>query len=128
MLEGIVTAFIGGVAAESGKVATKAVADSFRALKELLVRKLGDKSEAAVALTKLEDKPDSDGRKATLAEELKDAKVEDDPELVQAARRLQAALDQLPTESRAHVQHAVGNYIAQASGGSTATVNVNKPS
>ena len=31
MLEGIVTAFIGGVAAESGKVATKAVADSFRA-------------------------------------------------------------------------------------------------
>src|SRR6476659_445264 len=92
MLETIVTALIGGVAAESGKVATKAVVDSFRALKELVVRKLGDKSEAAEALTKLEDKPDSDGRKATLAEELKDAKVEDDPELLEAAERLNKAL------------------------------------
>src|SRR4051794_28260003 len=124
MVETIVTALLGGAAAMAGKVASEAAKDAYTALKDLLMRKLGDKSEAAEAVTKLEAKPDSEGRQKTVAEELKDAKVGDDPDLVEAARRLQAALDQLPAEGRAHVQHAVGSYIAQASGGSTATVNV----
>jgi hypothetical protein len=124
MVETIVTALLGGLAAATGKVATKAVEDAYGALKRLLVRKLGDNSEAAEAVKKLEAKPDSEARKGMVAEELEAAKVEDDPDLVEAARRLQAALDQLPPEGRAHVQHAVGSYIAQASGGSTAKVNV----
>src|SRR3954451_22772977 len=123
MVETIVTALLGGLAAATGKVATKAVEDTYAALKGLLVRKLGDNSEAAEAVTKLEAKPDSDAQKGMVVEELKAAKVGDDPELVEAARRLQAALDQLPAEGRAHVQHAVGSYIAQASSGSSATVN-----
>jgi hypothetical protein len=124
MIEQIVAAVFGGVAASAGKVASKAVEDAYGALKELLVGKLGKRAEAVEALAKLEAKPDSDGRKATLAEEMKDANVADDPDVLDAARRLQAALDQLPAEGRAAVQHAVGSYIAQASGGSTATVNV----
>jgi tetratricopeptide (TPR) repeat protein len=126
MMDPIVAAVLSGVAASAGKVASKAVEDAYAALKGLLVRKVGEKSEAAEALAKLEAKPDSEGRKATVAEELKDANVADDPDLLDAARRLQAALDQLPAEGRAHVQHAVGSYIAQASGGSTATVNVGR--
>ena len=126
MIEQIVAAVLGAVAASAGKVASKAVEDAYGALKGLLVRKLGEKAEAVEALAKLEAKPDSDGRKATVAEELAGAKVADDPDLLDAARRLQAALDQLPAEGRAHVQHAVGSYIAQASGGSTATVNVGR--
>ena len=124
MVDPIVTALLGGLAASAGKVASKAVEDAYGALKALLVRRLGEKSEAAEAVAKLEAKPDSEGRKATVAEELTAAKVSDDPELLEAARRLQAALEQLPAEGRAHVQHAVGNYIAQASGGSTAKVDV----
>jgi hypothetical protein len=122
MIEQIVAAVLGGVVASAGKVASSAVEDAYGALKALLVRKLGEKAEAVEALAKLETKPDSEGRKATVAEELRDAKVAEDPDLLDAARRLQTVLDQLPAEGRAHVRHAVGSFIAQASGGSTAKV------
>ena len=122
----IVAALLGGIAASAGKIASKPLEDAYDALKGLLVRKLGASSEVVEAVAKLEAKPDSDGRKATVAEEIKAAKVADDPDLLDAARRLQAALDHLPTEGRAQVQHAVGSYIAQASGGSTATVSVGR--
>ena len=124
MVDPIVTALLGGIAASAGKVASKAVEEAYNGLKSLLVRKLGDKSEAADAIAKVEAKPDSEPRKAMLAEELSAAKVANDPELLEIARRLQSALDQLPAESRAHVQNTIGNYIAQASGASTASVNV----
>jgi hypothetical protein len=126
MIEQIVAALIGGVVASAGKMASKAVEDAYAALKGLLVRKLGDKSDAVEAVSKLEKQPDREDRKATVAEELKAAKVADDADLLDAARRLQAALEQLPAADRAQVQHAVGSYIAQASGGSTATVNVGR--
>jgi hypothetical protein len=126
MVEQIVAAVLGGVAASAGKVASKAVEDAYGALKALLVRKLGDNADAVEALAKLEARPEREDRKATVAAELTEANVADDPDLLDAARRLQAALEQLPAESRAHVQHAVGSYIAQASGGSTATVNIGR--
>ncbi len=126
MIEQIIAAVLGGVAASAGKVASKAVEDAYGALKGLLARKLGDKADAVEALAKLEARPEREDRQATVAAELKEAKVADDPDLVDAARRLQAALAQLPAESRARIQHAVGNYIAQASFGSTATVNVGR--
>jgi hypothetical protein len=130
MLETIISALLGGVAAAGGKVATKAVEDAYGALKGLLVRKLGEKSDTVEAVTKLEAKPESEARKATVAEELKAANVGTDPELVEAARRLQTALDELLPEGRAHVQHvqhvqhAVGNRNAQAIDRSTAMVSV----
>ena len=126
MADPIVAALLGGLAALADKVASEAVKDAYRALKALLLRKLGDGSEAAEAITKLETKPDSEGRKAMVAEELAEAKVADDHELAEAARRLQAALAELPADARAQVQQAIGRYIAQASGGSTATVNVGR--
>ncbi len=121
MVEEIVTALVGGIA---GKAASKAVEDAYGALKRLLVRKLGDKSGAVEAVSKLEAKPDSEGRNATVAEEVRAANVADDPELLDAARRLQAVLEQLPAAERAQIQCAVGSYIAQASGGSTVKMNV----
>ena len=126
MIDQIVAAMLGGIAASAGKVASQAVEEAYGALKKLLTRKLGENSEAVEAVAKLEAKPDSEGRKATVAEELAAAKVADDPELAAAAQRLKIALDQLPADGRAHIQHAVGNYIAQASGGSTAAVNVGR--
>lgn len=121
MTDSIMVVLLGGIAASAAKIASKATEDAYAMLKKLLVCKLGEKSEAVDAVTKLEAKPDSEGRKATVAEEFKAAKVADDAE-----RRLQAALDQLPAADRVQVQHAVGSYIAQASGGSTATVSVGR--
>lgn len=126
MADPIMAALLGGLAASAGKVASKAVEDAYGALKGLLLRRLGADSDAAEAIAKLEAKPDGEGRKATLAEELAEAKLADDPEVKEAAGRLQAALEQLPAGSRAQIQHAVGNYIAQASGGGTATVTVGR--
>jgi DNA-directed RNA polymerase specialized sigma24 family protein len=128
VLETIIPALLGGLAAATGKVASKAVEDGYTGLKSLIVSKLGAESEAVEAVKKLEAQPDRDDRKATVAAELKQANVENDPELVEAARRLQEALKELPPEAQSYVQHAVGSYIAQASGGSTATVSVSAPS
>jgi len=127
MYETIVSAFIGGLVAAASKVATTAVEDAYGALKRLLVRKLGPESKAVKAVADLEDEPDSEAYRAVVAEKLKAAKVENDPDLLEAAQSLQVALDQLPPDARTQVQNvqrAVGNYIAQASGGSVAKVNV----
>ncbi|TSD83633.1 hypothetical protein FFK22_036705 [Mycobacterium sp. KBS0706] len=124
MVDPIVAALLGGLAAAAGKVASAAVEDAYGALKSLLIKKLGVNSEAVEAIKRLEARPDSEGRKATVAEELAAAKVSGDIELTEAAQRLQAGLDQLPPGARTQIQLAVGNYIAQASGGSTATVSV----
>ena len=124
MVETIVAAVIGGLAAASGKVASKTAEEAYGALKGLILRKLGAGSEAAAAIARLEAKPDSEGRKATVAEELDAARAGEDADLVEAARTLQAALDALPAEGRAHVQQAVGRYIAQADRGGIAKVDV----
>jgi hypothetical protein len=124
MVDQIAAALLGGLGAAVSEVASEAVKDAYAALKELLRRKLGEKSEVADAITKLELKPESEGRQATVVEELAAAKSTNDAELVQAAERLQAALHQLPAEAKTQIQRAVGKYIAQATGGSTATVSV----
>ena len=122
MVETIVTALLGGLAAMTGKVASEAAKDAYKALKGLLLSKLGAESKAAKAVADLEEEPESEEQKIVVAERLKAAKAGEDPELLEAARRLQTVLNELPPEGRAHVQHAVGNYNALASGGSTAKV------
>lgn len=126
MLDPISAAILLGIVASARTVASEAVEDAYSGLKGLLAHKLGKESEAVEAVEKLEKQPDRDDRKATVVAELQAAGVGDDAELLATAERLQAALDTLPEEARAGVQHAVGNYIAQASGGSTATVNVGR--
>lgn len=127
MGDAIVAALLGGLAATDGKVASAAVEDAYGALKGLLLRKLGQTGEAE-AIAKLEAKPDSDARKAMVAEEPAAANVSDDHDLVQAGQRLQAALDELSAEARSQAQHAVGNYITKASGGSAAKVTISHES
>jgi hypothetical protein len=126
MVDLLLSALLGGIAASARNVASQAVEDSYGALKALLERKLGHRSETIEAITSLEAKPTSDGRKATLAEELRSANVSDDPDLREAVQQLQAALDKLPAEDKSVVQQAVGSYIAIASGGSSASVNVGR--
>jgi hypothetical protein len=106
-------------ATEAGK---KAIVDAYDGLKSLIKNRFGSNSEAAVALDKLEAKPDSEGRKQMLSEELESAGAASDPELVSAARTLTALIHALPTGEK-HIQIAHGRGIAQADRGSTATVN-----
>jgi hypothetical protein len=122
----IVAALAAGVAKSASSVGEKVLVDGYTALKALLQRKFGGESKVLKAVDDLEAKPDSEGRRLTLKEEVGEAKADEDPEIRQVA---QALLDQLQAQpaGRQHIQHAMGSYIAQADRQSTAQVHVNQP-
>jgi hypothetical protein len=57
------------------------------------LRTLGLDSDAAKAVDALEAKPESDGRKGTLSEEITAAKADHDPDLLAAAQALAVVPD-----------------------------------
>lgn len=83
-MDPITTALLAGIA----KLAEPAIRDAYEGLKALLKRKAGDNSPVVQAAHEVEEKPASAGRRETLQEEIKAAKVENDPELVKAANAL----------------------------------------
>jgi len=123
----IVAALSAGAVAGATDTAKSAVADAYEALKSLIKKKFGSDSEASEAIDKLEAKPDSDGKKQVLAEELKAVNSTSDPELVSAAQALLELIRALP-QGEKHIQVAQGTGIAQADRGSTATVTMHAPS
>ena len=69
-------------------VAKDVIKDGYEALKAVLKKKFGSESDLVNAVEQLEKKPDSEGRKSTLQEEVENAKVNDDPEMVKLAQEL----------------------------------------
>jgi len=122
----IVAALSAGVATGAGKVVESAVVDAYQGLKAALRRKFGDDSGVVEAVDKLEQKPDSETRKALLQEEVEAAGVDRDPEVRKAAQDLLDRVEAQPSGEQ-HVQYARGSYIAQADRGSTAEVRGNRP-
>ena len=88
----ITTAIIAALAGLS----KDAIKDSYNALKSALKKKFGDKSDLVDAVEKLEKKPDSEGRKATLQEEIEIAKVNDDPDMMRLAQDLLDKIKEQP--------------------------------
>ena len=84
VVDPITTAIVAAIAA----VGSSAIKDSYSALKALLKNKFGEKSDLVEAVNKLEEKPQSEARKATVQEEVEAAKASDDPEVVQLAQSL----------------------------------------
>lgn len=125
-MEPITTAIIAVLASGMTKAGEKAIMDSYESLKSLIKRKFGAQSSVAKAVDELEAKPDSAGRKETLKEEVTAVKAEQDADLLQAAQLLLEKLKAQPGGAQI-IQQASGSYIAQASGTSTATVNVSVP-
>jgi hypothetical protein len=122
----IVAALSAGAVAGATDTAKSAIADAYQGLKSLIKGKFGHDSDAADAIDNLEAKPDSDGRKKTLAEELEAVNSTSDPELVSTAQSLLALIEALP-QGEKHIQFAQGTGIAQADRGSTATVTMSAP-
>ena len=129
-MEPITTAIIAAIAAgalkAAGSIGEKAIADSYAGLKALIVRKFGQQSDVVKAVESVESRPDSAGRQQTLAEEGAAAKLDQDQDVVKAAQELIEQIKAQPG-GQAHIQSAVGSYIAQADRGSTAQVHVNQP-
>lgn len=88
----ITLAIVGALAG----ISKDAIKDSYDAFKAVLKKKFGEKSDLAEAVTKLEEKPNSEGRKATVQEEVEAAKANDDSELRQLAQDLLSKLREQP--------------------------------
>ncbi len=120
-LDLIISAISGALGAGASGALTEAsktaISDAYQGLKSLIVRKWGTKSDVVQAVNSLEAKPDSNGRKTTLQEELQVAYVDQDGEVLAAAKHLltliqpqQAGLGKFTIHNHAPVQgQTIGN-------------------
>jgi len=122
----IVAALTAGAASGLTDVGKKAIADAYDGLKTLLKKKFGHESEVVKSVERLEVRPDSASRQGTLAEEMADAKVAQDADILHAAQTL---LDQITIQPNGgqHIQNVIGNYNAVVQGSGNPTVNVKSP-
>lgn len=84
----IVTALSAGTVTGLTDTAKTAITDSYNKLKGLLTKKHGADSDVVQAIEKLEAKPESQGRKASLQEEIVAAKAEQDEEILATAKQI----------------------------------------
>jgi hypothetical protein len=122
----ILAALSAGVAQSAGKTGEHLIVDAYQALKTAIKGKLGVDSEVTRAVDALERKPTSQGRQATLAEEVAIVKANEDPELLGAA---QAILDHVgATPAGRQIITTIGGYNAVALDHSQAWVNIHSSS
>ncbi|MCI5127248.1 MAG: hypothetical protein D3907_01835 [Candidatus Electrothrix sp. AUS3] len=91
----IISGLVSGVATDAVKIGKEAVVDAYKALMTALRKKCGSNSDVIKAVERLEKKPNSEGGKLVVAEEIKAAKVHEDTDLIAAAEILQAAVDKM---------------------------------
>jgi hypothetical protein len=90
----ILAALVSGVTVGATEVGKKAIVDAYEGLKSIIKRKFGDQSDLAEAITKLESKQDSEGRKTTLQEEVKAVQADKDADILAAVKALEEKLVQ----------------------------------
>ncbi len=91
-MDPITQAIVAGIAG----VGKDAIKDSYNALKGALKKKFSETSDLAEAVDKLEKNPDSEGRKATLQEEIEAVNAHEDGELIQLAQALLGKIKEQP--------------------------------
>jgi hypothetical protein len=96
------------IVAALGKLAEPAVKDAYEGLKDVLKRKFVAKN-VIPAIEELETRPQSEGRRQVLAEELNACRAEDDPEVAAAAQLLQQKLRFQETYQNVQ-QRVTGNH------------------
>jgi hypothetical protein len=89
----IVTAFVIGASQGARKVGDQAVSDAYSALKNIVTSSYHQAAELLRSIAGLETKPDSPGRRGTLAEELAAAGALNDGKLLAAAESVVAAAE-----------------------------------
>ncbi len=92
----IIAAVAAGVTAGATDVGKQALVDAYNGFKALLKRKFGEHSEVVKAADGVEARPDSEGRKTTLKEEVAAAKADQDSEVISAAQALLEKIKTLP--------------------------------
>lgn len=91
----IVAAVSAGAAAGATKVGENVLVDAYTGLKTLITKKFGKKGEDVTdAIEGIEKRPDSEGRKATLEEELVRVGADQDKDVLNAAQLLATAVEE----------------------------------
>src|SRR5258708_39559348 len=121
----IVAALTAGATSGLTEAAKAMIIDAYQGLKNLITKKIGDKSNVITSIEVLETKPQSVGRQQTLNEEIVDATIAQDQDILQAAHSLLSLIKAEPGGER-HMQQVTGNYNAVVQGSGNATVNVNQ--
>jgi len=98
-LSAIMTAIISGAVASAKPTTEKVISDLYAGLKTLIQRKY-----SGVSLEAVEKKPESEAKQASLREDLVEAKVAEDNELLQQAQALLKAIAEQPPQ----VAQAIG--------------------
>lgn len=122
----IVAALTVGATSGLTEVAKTMITDAYQGLKNVITKKIGDKSHVITSIEGLEAKPQSVGRQQTLNEDIVDAHLPQDQDILHAAQNLLSLIKAEPGGER-HVQQVTGNYNAVVQGSGNATVNVNQP-
>src|SRR5260370_40159945 len=120
-----VAALTAGVTSGLTEVAKTMITDAYQGLKNVITKKIGDKSHVITSIEGLEAKPQSVGRQQTLNEEIVDAHLTQDQDILHAAQSLLSLIKAEPGGER-HIQQVTGNYNAIVQGSGNATVNVNQ--
>ena len=118
-MDTITTAIVAALAALS----KDAIKDSYNALKSALKKKFGSESDLVDAVEKLEKKPDSEGRKGMVQEEVEAAKAHEDTEIVQLAQKLLAKIKEQPGGQQIITQNISNVKYAATSGSGSASIS-----
>ena len=117
IIDGLVAGVASGatkVGEEAAVLAYNAAVAAYNTLKTALHKKFGGNSDVVNAVELLEKKPDSEGQKAVVAEEIKAAKANEDAELITAAEILQAIVDKMQTSQETGKKYyTIAGNIAQ---------------
>jgi hypothetical protein len=112
----IVTALATGAAAAAKDVGGDAVKTAFNGLKNFIAQRFGGKPDVVEAVTKVEQNPESNGRKESLKEELQAVGADKDQELLAKVQEFVKLLE----AKGVSVSQAIGAATATASQGGTA--------
>jgi hypothetical protein len=112
----ILGALMAGAMAIARDVAGEVVVEAYERLKENIDRRFGDKPRVALAIEAVEQRPASQGRQVLLAEELEQAKAEQDEDLALRAREFLDLLKEQGLISGTYYEAAVSGSGAVAQG------------
>lgn len=93
----LLSAFVVGAAKGAAKVGEQAVVDAYAALKHIIIKSYEKAADLLESITSLEKKPDSEARRARVAEELQASGAIDDAKLVAAAEAVLDAAARSPS-------------------------------
>lgn len=123
----LIAAAMAGAAGGITDVSKSALIDAYTALKTAIQKRLGQEHVVVKAVEAVESKPNSAGRQSTLVEEVTDAGLDWDADLLALAEHLRQLLKEHAQENTTVQQIITGNYNATSvHGGATVTVQAPK--